>query len=247
MLDFTGKNAIVTGATRGIGLEVARSLAAQGCNIAVLDINLGDNSSIEGIVKDFGVKAKGWVCDVSNTEAVTTVFKEIIAEFGTVEVLVNNAGITRDSLLMRMKDEDFDSVIAVNLRSVFVTTKAIVRQMMKQKYGRIVNTASINGLVCQAGQANYAASKSGVIGITKSNAKEFAAKGITINAVAPGFIRTDMTDKLSDEQIAAFSEAIPSKALGTPKDVANAVCFLASEEAGYINGHILSVDAGMNA
>jgi 3-oxoacyl-[acyl-carrier protein] reductase len=247
MFELTGKNAIITGASRGIGFEVARTLAEAGANIAIVDINLGDESCVAEIEKDFGVKCKGYVCDVSNTESVTSVFKSIIDEFGTVEILVNNAGITRDGLLMRMKDEDFDSVIAVNLRSVFVCTKAIIRQMMKQKYGRIINTASINGLVCQPGQANYAASKAGVIGITKSNAKEFATKGITINAVAPGFIRTAMTDKLTPEQQAAFTEAVPSKEMGLPRDVANGVLFLASEEARYVNGHVLSIDGGMNA
>jgi 3-oxoacyl-[acyl-carrier protein] reductase len=246
MFDLTGKNAIVTGAGRGIGLSVARKLASQGVNLAIID--LGDSAeAIAGIEKDFGVKAKAWACNVADTDAVTATFKEIVAEFGSVEILVNNAGITRDALLMRMKDEEFDSVLTVNLRSMFVTTKAIIRQMMKQKYGRIINMASINGIQGQPGQANYAASKAGVIGMTRSNAKEFAAKGVTINALAPGFIETDMTAKMAEETINAYVEAIPAKKMGQPEDVANAVCFLASEEAGYITGQVLPIDGGLTA
>ncbi|HSQ43045.1 MAG TPA: SDR family NAD(P)-dependent oxidoreductase, partial [Fibrobacteraceae bacterium] len=170
MIDLKGKTAIITGATRGIGLEISRVLASGGCNVAMLDIQLGDSSSIEGVTKDFGVTAKGYVCDVSKTESVEAAFKQIIADFGKVQILVNNAGITRDQLVMRMKDEDFDSVIAVNLRSAFICTRAIVRHMMSNRYGRIVNMASLNGIRTQAGQANYAASKAGLIGLTKSNA-----------------------------------------------------------------------------
>jgi 3-oxoacyl-[acyl-carrier protein] reductase len=247
MIDLKGKTAVVTGGSRGIGYEVARALAQQGADVALLDIMFGEESPAKAIAGEFGVKAAEYVCDVADTEAVASTVAKIIEEFGSIGILVNNAGITRDGLLMRMKEEDFDSVLRVNLRSVFVCTKAVVRHMMSNKFGRIINTASINGLVCQPGQANYAASKAGVIGITKSNAKEFATKGITVNAVAPGFIRTAMTDKLSPEQVAAFTQAVPSREMGTPRDVANAVCFLASDEARYINGHILSVDGGMNA
>lgn len=245
MLNFKGKNAIVTGGNQGIGLEICRVLASRGCNVAVLDISLGDGSSVSALQAEFGVKAKGYACNVAKTEDVESVFKQVVEDFGTVEVLVNNAGITRDSLLMRMKDEEFDAVIAVNLRSVFVCTKAIIRQMLKQKYGRIVNVSSINGIRCQPGQANYAASKAGVIGITKSTAKEFAPKGITINAVAPGFIRSAMTDKLPPETVAMYKEGVPMKDLGSPRDVANAVAFLASEEAGYITGTVINVDGGL--
>jgi 3-oxoacyl-[acyl-carrier protein] reductase len=247
MIDLKGKVSIVTGASRGIGLEVARKLAAQGSDIVILDVNLGDGASVAGIEKDFGVKCKGLVCDVSNEESVTSVFKEVVKEFGRVDVLVNNAGITRDGLLMRMKAEDFDSVIAVNLRSAYLTTKAVVRTMLKQKFGRIINMASINGIVGQPGQANYAASKAGLIGMTKSNCKEFAAKNVTINAVAPGFIETEMTAKLAEETRAAYVEAVPMKSMGTPEDVANAVCFLASDEARYITGQVLGVDGGLGA
>jgi 3-oxoacyl-[acyl-carrier protein] reductase len=247
MIDLKGKVAIVTGATRGIGLEISRVLASRGCDLAMLDIQLGDGSSISEVAKDFGVVAKGYACDVSNTEAVEAVFKQIIADFGKVSVLVNNAGITRDALLMRMKDDEFDSVIAVNLRSVFVCTRAISRHMMGNRAGRIINMASINGIRCQAGQANYAASKAGVIGITKSNAMEFASRGVTVNAIAPGFIRTAMTEKLPAEAVAKYTAAIPLQSMGSPRDVANAVAFLASDEAAYITGQVLGVDGGLNS
>ena len=246
MINLKGKTAIVTGATRGIGLEISKVLAENGCNIAILDIQLGDGSSITE-VSALGVKCKGFACDVSSTEAVKNTFKEVIAEFGKVDILVNNAGITRDGLMMRMKDEDFDSVIQVNLRSAFVCTREISSHMMKNRAGRIINMASINGIRCQAGQANYAASKAGLIGLTKSNAMELAARGITVNAVAPGFIKTAMTDKLPAEAIAMYKEAIPLKELGMPRDIANAVAFLASDEASYITGQVLGIDGGLNA
>lgn len=247
MLDLKGKTAIITGATRGIGLEITRVLASRGCNVAMLDIQLGDGSSMADVEKDFGVTAKGYACDVSNSEAVEATFKQIIAEMGKIQILVNNAGITRDQLLIRMKDDEFDSVIAVNLRSVFVCTRAISRHMMGNRSGRIINMASINGIRCQAGQANYAASKAGVIGITKSNAMELASRGVTVNAVAPGFIRTAMTEKLPAEAIAKYTAAIPLQSMGSPRDVANAVAFLASDEAAYITGQVLGVDGGLNA
>ena len=246
MIDLKGKTAIVTGATRGIGLEISKVLASRGANIALLDIQLGDESSIKEVAA-LGVTAKGYACDVSNTEAVEATFKQVIADFGKVHILVNNAGITRDQLLMRMKDDEFDSVIAVNLRSAFVCTRAIARHMMGNRAGRIINMASINGIRCQAGQANYAASKAGVIGLTKSNAMELASRGITVNAIAPGFIKTAMTDKLPAEAVAKYTAAIPLQAMGLPKDVANAVAFLASDEASYITGQVLGVDGGLNS
>lgn len=246
MIDLKGKTAIVTGATRGIGLEISKVLAENGCNIAILDIQLGDGSSMAEI-SALGVQCKGYACDVSNTTAVKDVFKAVIADFGKVDILVNNAGITRDGLMMRMKDEDFDSVIQVNLRSAFVCTREISTHMMKNRAGRIINMASINGIRCQAGQANYAASKAGLIGLTKSNAMELASRGITVNAVAPGFIKTAMTEKLPAEAIAKYTEAIPLKELGLPRDIANAVAFLASNEASYITGQVLGIDGGLNA
>jgi 3-oxoacyl-[acyl-carrier protein] reductase len=247
MIDLKGKTAIITGATRGIGLEITRVLASRGCNVAMLDIQLGDGTSIADVASDFGVVAKGYVCDVSNTDAVEGTFKQVIADMGKIQILVNNAGITRDQLMMRMKDEEFDSVIAINLRSVFVCTRAISRHMMGNRSGRIINMASINGIRCQAGQANYAASKAGVIGITKSNAMELASRGVTVNAVAPGFIRTAMTEKLPAEAVAKYTAAIPLQSMGSPRDVANAVAFLASDEAAYITGQVLGVDGGLNA
>lgn len=247
MINLKGKNAIITGATRGIGLEVARKLAACGANIAIIDIQLGDGSSIAGIEKDFGVKCKGYAANVAETDAVESTMKQIIADFEKVQILVNNAGITRDGLLMRMKDEEFDSVLAVNLRSAFICTRALTRHLMGQRTGRIINMASINGIRCQAGQANYAASKAGLIGLTKSNAMELASRGITVNAVAPGFIETAMTAKMDAETVAKYVTAVPLQRMGQPEDVANAVAFLASDEAAYITGQVLGVDGGLNA
>jgi 3-oxoacyl-[acyl-carrier protein] reductase len=246
MLELTGKNAIVTGAGRGIGLAIAKKLASLGANVAILDLS-GPQDAATALAAEFGVKAAGYDCNVAKEDSVKEVFKQVIADFGSVEILVNNAGITRDNLLMRMSEDEFDSVIAVNLRSIFLCTKTIIRQMLKQKYGRIINMASINGIQCQPGQANYAASKAGVIGLTKSSAKEFAAKGVTINALAPGFIKTEMTAKLDAETAEAYTQAIPQKRMGLPEDVANAVAFFASEESGYITGQVLPIDGGLTA
>lgn len=247
MLNLTDRVAIVTGANQGIGLEISKALAEQGCAVAMLDLNLGDESSIAEVAAINGGKAKGFVCNVAQTESVAEAFNAVIAAFGKVDILVNNAGITRDGLMMRMKDEDFDSVIAVNMRSVFLCTREISRHMMKNRYGRIVNMASINGLRPPAGQANYGASKAGVIALTRSSAKELATRGITVNAVAPGFISTAMTDKLSPEMKEHYTKAIPMQALGSVRDVANAVLFLASDASSYITAQVISVDGGLNA
>lgn len=246
MINLKEKTAIVTGASRGIGLEITRVLASRGANIAMIATKENKElaSSLEA---EFNVKIVSYACDVSSSEMVESTFKNIIETFGAVDVLVNNAGITRDGLLMRMKDEDFDDVLRINLRSVFICTKAVARHMMGRRQGRIINMASINGIRTQAGQANYAASKAGVIGITKSNSMEFAARGVTVNAVAPGFIQTDMTAKLNEDTINKFKENIPMKDLGKPADVANLVAFLASDEARYITGQIIGVDGGLNA
>ncbi len=246
MIDLKGKVAIVTGASRGIGLETARVLAACGARVAIIASKENSDLALE-LSSTCGVEVKSYGCDVSNTEQVTATFKSIIETFGAVDILVNNAGITRDGLLMRMKDEDFDDVIRVNLRSVFVCTRAIARHMMGRRSGRIINMASINGIRTQAGQSNYAASKAGVIGLTKTNAMEMAGRGITINAIAPGFIQTDMTAKLPAEMIEKYKAGIPLQDLGSPRDVANAVAFLASDEARYITGQVLGVDGGLNA
>lgn len=246
MFNLNGKSAIVTGASRGIGLEVAKVLAARGANVAVIATR--DNPEIaESIAKEYNVRCISYGCDVSDSEQVNDIFKIIIEEFGAVDILVNNAGITRDGLMMRMKDPDFDDVIRINLRSVFVCTRALARHMMGRRQGRIINMASINGIRTQAGQANYAASKAGLIGITKSNAMEFASRGITVNAVAPGFIQTAMTDKLPAETVEKYKAGIPAQSLGQPYDVACAVAFLASDEARYITGQVLGVDGGLNA
>ncbi|HOG67747.1 MAG TPA: 3-oxoacyl-[acyl-carrier-protein] reductase [Fibrobacteraceae bacterium] len=246
MINLKEKTAIVTGASRGIGLEITRVLASRGANIAMIATKENKElaSSLEA---EFNVKIVSYACDVSSSEMVESTFKNIIETFGAVDILVNNAGITRDGLLMRMKDEDFDDVLRINLRSVFICTKAVARHMMGRRQGRIINMASINGIRTQAGQANYAASKAGVIGITKSNSMEFAARGVTVNAVAPGFIQTDMTAKLNEDTINKFKENIPMKDLGKPADVANLVAFLASDEARYITGQIIGVDGGLNA
>jgi len=246
MINLKEKTDVVTGASRGIGLEIARVLASRGASIAMIATKENKElaSSLEA---EFNVKVVSYACDVSSSEMVESTFKNIIESFGAIDILVNNAGITRDGLLMRMKDEDFDDVLRINLRSVFICTKAVARHMMGRRQGRIINMASINGIRTQAGQANYAASKAGVIGITKSNSMEFAARGITVNAVAPGFIQTDMTAKLNEDTINKFKESIPVKDLGKPADVANLVAFLASDEARYITGQIIGVDGGLNA
>lgn len=246
MIDLKGKAAIVTGASRGIGLEIATVLASCGAKVAIIATKEHPDLASELSAK-YGVEVRSYGCDVSDTEQVTATFNAVIEAFGAVDILVNNAGITRDGLLMRMKDADFDDVIRVNLRSVFVCTRAICRHLMGRRAGRIINMSSVNGIHAQAGQANYAASKAGVIGITKTNAMELAGRGITVNAVAPGFIQTDMTAKLPPETIEKFKAAIPLKDVGKPRDVANAVAFLASDEARYITGQVLGVDGGLNA
>ena len=246
MIDLKGKVAVVTGASRGIGLEIAKTLAAQGARVAVISTQERPEIA-EQIAQETGSEAKSFACDVSDADQVAATFKAILEAFGQVDILVNNAGITRDGLMMRMKDADFDDVIRTNLRSAFLCTRAVARHMMGRRSGRIVNMASINGIRAQAGQANYAASKAGIIGLTKTNAMEFAARGITVHAVAPGFIGTDMTAKIAPEALEKYKNAIPVQRIGEPKDVANAVAFLVSDEASYITGQVLGVDGGLGA
>ncbi len=242
---LTGKKAIVTGASRGIGLAIATELAREGADVAILSTSVKEDLANQ-LSAELGVTVKSYACNVGDSETVQSVFKQIIADMGTVDILVNNAGITRDGLLMRMKDEDFDAVIQTNLRSVFLCTRAVARTMMGKRTGRIINISSINALHGQAGQANYAAAKAGIIGMTKSNAKELASRGITVNAVAPGFIGTDMTAAMSEETKAQYAAQIPLGRIGNPEDVAQAVAFLASDAASYITGQVLSVDGGLN-
>ena len=237
---------IVTGASRGIGLAIARELASRGSDVVLISRG-GCPEQAEAIAKEFGVKTFTFACDVSNSESVKDAFKQAIDALGGVDCLVNNAGITRDGLVLRMKDEDFDNVIATDLRSTFLCTRAVLRTMMGARKGSIVNIASLNGIRTQAGQANYAAAKAGVIGMTKSNSMEFGSRGITVNAIAPGFIDTDMTAAMSEETRTKYAAQIPLGRLGKPEDVAKAVAFLASDDAKYITGQVIGVDGGLNA
>lgn len=240
------KVAVVTGASRGIGRAIALELADMGAFVAV-NYNGSREKALE--VKEEilakGQEAEVFPCNVSDFEACKSLFQEIVKKYGRIDILVNNAGITRDGLLMTMSQEDFDKVIETNLKGTFNCIRHASRQMLKQKKGRIINMASVVGLSGNPGQANYAASKAGVIGLTKSAAKELAKKGITVNAIAPGFIQTDMTDAINDAAKEAAAKMIPAGFFGQPKDVAKAAAFLASEGAGYITGQVLCVDGGM--
>lgn len=241
-----GNVAIITGASRGIGRSVAIELAKAGAKIV---INYAGNHAaakeVEEAVKAIGGEALLIQADVANAEAVDQMIKQTMDAFGRIDILVNNAGITRDTLLMRMKEEDWDAVINTNLKGVFNCTKSVSRVMMKQRSGRIINMTSVVGIMGNAGQANYAAAKAGVVGFTKSMAKELASRGITVNAIAPGFISTDMTAVLSEQVKNDLSAQIPLGRLGTPEDVAGAVLFLASGAANYITGQTINVDGGM--
>lgn len=246
MSDLTGKTAIITGASRGIGAEIAKRFAQAGAKVVVN--YSGSQEKAEAVVasiKENGGEAIAVKANVSDAESVKAMVEEAMAAFGSVDILVNNAGITRDNLMMRMKDDEWDDVINTNLKGVFVCTKAVTRQMMKQRSGRIVNIASIVGVMGNAGQANYVASKAGVIGLTKTTARELASRGITANAVAPGFITTDMTDALNDEIQRSMMAQIPLGRFGKPEEVAKAALFLASDEASYMTGQTLHLDGGM--
>ncbi|MFE5319636.1 3-oxoacyl-[acyl-carrier-protein] reductase [Paenibacillus sp. NPDC056579] len=243
---LTGKTALVTGASRGIGRAIALTLAEAGADVAV---NYAGSEAaaaeVVSLIEAMGRKAVKIKADVSSSQEVDDMFKIVLETFGKVDILVNNAGITRDNLIMRMKEEEFDQVIATNLKGVFNCVKAATRPMMKQRYGRIINISSVVGALGNPGQANYVAAKAGVIGMTKATAKELASRGITVNAVAPGFIETDMTDKLSEDTRSQLLQQIPLARLGQPEDIAKAVRFLASEDAAYMTGQTIHVDGGM--
>jgi 3-oxoacyl-[acyl-carrier protein] reductase len=240
-----GKTAVVTGGASGIGREIALHFARFGSRVAVCDLVADAAEKTASDIREAGGEAKAYAVDVSDFEAVQNVCGSIVDELGGIDILVNNAGITRDGLLLRMGEKDFDMVVAVNLKGAFNFIKGCTRPMMKARWGRIVNITSVVGQMGNAGQVNYASSKAGMIGMTKSAAKELAGRNITVNAVAPGFIETPMTEKLDEATRKAYYEGIPLKRGGTPEDVANACMFLASDAAGYITGQVLRVDGGM--
>ena len=245
-MQLEGKVALVTGGSRGIGKAIALELARRGADVAIG--YAGNTAAAESAVAELeslGRKALAVQADVADTAAVEAMVKQVVTEFGKVDMLVNNAGITRDGLLMRMKDTDWDAVISTNLKSVFNTTKAVIKFMMKQRSGRIVNISSVVGVMGNAGQANYAAAKAGIIGFTKSVAKEVGARGITCNAIAPGFVKTDMTAVLPEKVTEAMLTTIPLGRAAEPEDIAKAVAFLVSDDAAYITGQTLHVDGGM--
>ena len=244
-MELQDRVAVVTGGARGIGKAICSQLAARGAKLAVVDVlkEVADATAAEFCTQ--GIAAKAFAANVAAPADVDRMVEEVMAAFGRIDILVNNAGITRDGLLIRMKEADWDAVIAVNLKGTFNCIKAAVRPMMKAHYGRIVNIASVVGVMGNAGQANYSASKAGVIGLTKTSAKEFASRNITVNAVAPGYIQTEMTEKLSAEAREAFLTHIPLARPGTAQDVAGAVAFFVSPAADYITGQVLHVDGGM--
>jgi len=244
-MSLGGKVAIVTGSGQGIGRQIALTLSSLGANIAITDIIAASAQEVAAEIAATNVKSISVVGDVSKQEDAANLVDQTLSSFGRIDILVNNAGITRDTLLLRMSASDWDQVMAINLKGAFLCTQAVLRHMLRQREGRIINIASVVGLIGNAGQANYAAAKAGLIGLTKSTAREGASRGVTANAIAPGFIDTGMTSKLSDTVKQEFLRQIPLGYMGTPGDVANAVAFLASDEARYITGHVLNVDGGM--
>ncbi len=245
-MDLTDKVAIVTGSSRGIGRAIALKLAEAGATVVVNGVS--EPSAVDSVVEEIMVMQRqslAVLADVSSSSDVNRMVETVMATYGRVDILVNNAGITRDQLVLRMSDEDWDKVMNVNLKSVFLCTRAVLRHMIRQRWGRIISISSVVGIMGNAGQANYAAAKAGIIGFTRTVAKEVASRGITANAIAPGFIETDMTQKLDEKYRQFLQGLIPMGELGTPRDVAEAVAFLASDGARYITGQVLKVDGGM--
>jgi 3-oxoacyl-[acyl-carrier protein] reductase len=240
------KTAIITGASRGIGRGIALEFAKQGANVAFTYSSSVDAAvALENELKELGINAKGYQSNAANFDAAQNLAKEVLTDFGSIDILINNAGITKDNLLMRISEDDFDKVIEVNLKSVFNLTKAVIRPMMKQRKGSIINMSSVVGLKGNAGQTNYAASKAGIVGFSKSVALELGSRNVRSNVIAPGFIETEMTSKLDEATVQSWRDGIPLKRGGTPKDIANACVFLASDMSSYITGQTLSVDGGM--
>ena len=244
-MNLAGRVALVTGASQGIGRACALKLAQCGASVALVARNQQKLDEVAQEIAQAGGGARAFAADVENEEQVKSAFKAVVTEFGKIDILVNNAGITRDQLIMRMKRADWDAVLNTNLTSAYLCTQQTIGSMLKQRWGRIINITSIFGQMGQAGQANYAASKAGLIGLTMAVAREIGSRNITCNAVAPGFIETAMTSALSDEIKQSALKMIPLNRIGTPEEVANCVAFLASEEAGYITGHVLNVNGGM--
>lgn len=241
-MSFEGKVVLVTGASRGIGRAIAETFVARGAKVIGTATS---ESGAEAISSYLGANGKGFALNVVDAQSIDSVLASIRAEFGEIDILVNNAGITRDNLLMRMKDDEWEDILDTNLTSVFRLSKAVMRAMMKKRFGRIITIGSVVGTMGNAGQANYAAAKAGLIGFSKSLAREVASRGITVNVVAPGFIETDMTRALTDDQRAGILSSVPANRLGDAKEIASAVAFLASDEAGYITGETLHVNGGM--
>lgn len=245
--DLNGQTALVTGAGRGLGRCIAETLAAAGAKVACIDVNAESLAETVAAIRASGGTAEPIACDVTQSERVNETVEQVVGLWGGLNILVNNAGVTRDNVLVRMKDEQWDLVLNINLRGTFLFTRAAARPMMKARQGRIINVASVSGLMGNPGQVNYSASKAGVIGLTRTVACELASRNITVNAVAPGFIATDMTAKLGEEILQEVRKHIPLGRLGDPQDVADAVLFLASDAASFVTGHVLTIDGGLTA
>ena len=245
MFDLSGKVSLVTGASRGIGCGIAKTLAKNGAHVVCVSRNQSDVQSVADIITAVGGIATAVACDISDMDNVSKLIKDTITTHDHLDILVNNAGVTRDNLLLRMSEDDWNTVLDINLKAVFIAIKAAARTMIKQRHGRIINISSVVGLMGNAGQVNYAASKAGLIGLTKATARELASRGITANCIAPGYVVTDMTNDLGDEVQQSLIEQIPLGRIGQVEDIACAVAFLASDEAAYITGQTLTIDGGM--